>query len=215
MRSRTSRGMSTYVFVVISPATTTSPVVISVSHATRPCASCASTASRIESEIWSAILSGWPSVTDSDVKRNELSLTAAKGTGRGTDGFASLSAYASQVGGQFSTEGTAPPQAARGLPRVGPSATRRRERREACPLRVTPWTDAPPWAARGLPPGSGIRRRAAVRDERPAPSGQALDGRAAVGGAAPVLTPREGGGPSGTRRARRGCRPRGRGRRPP
>ena len=28
--------MSTYVFVVISPATTTSPVVINVSHATRP-----------------------------------------------------------------------------------------------------------------------------------------------------------------------------------
>src|SRR5919201_940025 len=56
--------------VVISPATTTRPVVISVSHATRPAGSSARTASRTESETWSAILSGWPSVTDSDVNRN-------------------------------------------------------------------------------------------------------------------------------------------------
>src|SRR5215210_1347996 len=61
--------MSTYVSVVISPATTTRPVVTSVSHATRPCGSSASTASSTLSEIWSAILSGWPSVTDSDVNR--------------------------------------------------------------------------------------------------------------------------------------------------
>jgi hypothetical protein len=40
-----------YVSVVISPATTTSPVVISVSHATRLLASFASAASRTESEI--------------------------------------------------------------------------------------------------------------------------------------------------------------------
>src|SRR5689334_14763496 len=40
-----------------------------VSTATRLRGSCASIASRIESLIWSAILSGWPSVTDSDVKR--------------------------------------------------------------------------------------------------------------------------------------------------
>ncbi len=63
--------MSTYVVVVISPATTTSPVVISVSHATRPFGSSLRTASRTLSEIWSAILSGCPSVTDSDVKENE------------------------------------------------------------------------------------------------------------------------------------------------
>src|SRR5438876_9833689 len=56
--------------VEISPATTTRPVVISVSHATRPPGSSARTASRTESEIWSATLSGWPSVTDSEVKRN-------------------------------------------------------------------------------------------------------------------------------------------------
>src|SRR5438477_112352 len=62
--------MSTYTFVVISPATTTRPVVISVSQATRPVGSSASTASSTESEIWSATLSGCPSVTDSDVKRN-------------------------------------------------------------------------------------------------------------------------------------------------
>src|SRR5687767_8228075 len=45
------------------------PVVTSVSHATRPTRSCARIASRMESEIWSAILSGCPSVTDSDVNR--------------------------------------------------------------------------------------------------------------------------------------------------
>jgi hypothetical protein len=58
IRSRTSRGMSTYVAVVISPATTTSPVVTSVSHATRPYGSSVRTASRTESETWSATLSG-------------------------------------------------------------------------------------------------------------------------------------------------------------
>src|SRR6478672_11014827 len=62
--------MSTYVSVVISPATTTRPVVIRVSQATRPLGSSCSTASSTVSEIWSATLSGWPSVTDSDVKRN-------------------------------------------------------------------------------------------------------------------------------------------------
>ena len=45
------------------------PVVIIVSTATRLRGSCASIASRIASLIWSAILSGWPSVTDSEVKR--------------------------------------------------------------------------------------------------------------------------------------------------
>src|SRR5882672_8874496 len=68
--SRTRRGMSMYSLVVISPATTTRPVVISVSQATRLSGSFPSAASRTPSEIWSAILSGWPSVTDSEVKRN-------------------------------------------------------------------------------------------------------------------------------------------------
>src|SRR5215213_2681323 len=73
--------MSTYTSVVISPETTTSPVFTSVSQATRPAGSSAITASRTLSEIWSAILSGCPSVTDSDVKRNSLALMARKATG--------------------------------------------------------------------------------------------------------------------------------------
>src|SRR5690242_13745003 len=47
----------------------TCPVVISVSTATREAGSARSNASRIASLIWSAILSGWPSVTDSEVNR--------------------------------------------------------------------------------------------------------------------------------------------------
>ena len=54
--------------MVTSPATCTRPVVASVSTATRDSGSLASRASRIASLIWSQILSGWPSVTDSDVK---------------------------------------------------------------------------------------------------------------------------------------------------
>src|SRR5215211_6772526 len=65
--------MSTYVSVEISPDTTTRPVFTSVSHATRPFGSSRMTASSTPSEIWSAILSGWPSVTDSDVNRYSLS----------------------------------------------------------------------------------------------------------------------------------------------
>src|SRR2546425_1930706 len=44
------------------------PVVTRVSHATRAAGSLARIASSTASEIWSAILSGWPSVTDSEVK---------------------------------------------------------------------------------------------------------------------------------------------------
>src|SRR3954468_8535023 len=69
MVSRTIRGMSTYREVVTSPATWTRPVVTIVSTATRLAGSFASIASRMESLIWSQILSGWPSVTDSDVNR--------------------------------------------------------------------------------------------------------------------------------------------------
>src|SRR3954453_14472240 len=67
--SRTIEAMSTDPAVVTSPAMCTWPVVIMVSTATRLRGSCASIASRMESLIWSAILSGWPSVTDSEVKR--------------------------------------------------------------------------------------------------------------------------------------------------
>src|SRR5947209_4684502 len=57
----------------MSHETTTRPVLTSVSQATRPRGSSAMTASSTPSEIWSAILSGWPSVTDSDVNRYSLS----------------------------------------------------------------------------------------------------------------------------------------------
>jgi hypothetical protein len=67
--SRTIWGMCTYVVVVISPATQASPVVTSVSQATRAEGSSARMASSTASEIWSATLSGCPSVTDSEVKR--------------------------------------------------------------------------------------------------------------------------------------------------
>src|SRR5215216_909619 len=79
--------MSTYTSVVISPETTTSPVLTSVSQATRPFGSSVITASRTPSEIWSQILSGWPSVTDSEVNRCSfspsllISLMAAHGSG--------------------------------------------------------------------------------------------------------------------------------------
>src|SRR5215218_10723720 len=66
---RTTSGRWTYAFVVISPAITARPVVTSVSQATREAGSSASKASRTASEIASATLSGCPSVTDSDVKR--------------------------------------------------------------------------------------------------------------------------------------------------
>src|SRR3982751_557563 len=72
MVSRATSWMSTYVVVEISPETTTRPVFTSVSHATRPYGSSLRTASRTASEIWSATLSGWPSVTDSDVNRCSL-----------------------------------------------------------------------------------------------------------------------------------------------
>src|SRR5690606_31640636 len=56
---------------------TASPVVTSVSQATRPLGSLARIASSTPSEIWSAILSGWPSVTDSEVKSAWLDTAGA------------------------------------------------------------------------------------------------------------------------------------------
>src|SRR5450755_3101578 len=66
---RTRFWKSTYDLVVISPAMTTRPVAVKVSQATRLEVSSVRQASRMASEIWSAILSGWPSVTDSEVNR--------------------------------------------------------------------------------------------------------------------------------------------------
>src|SRR5581483_4850383 len=73
--SRTMRGISTYVVVVISPAMWICPVIANVSHATRPCGSSLRIASRTASEIWSATLSGWPSVTDSEVNRRRYAIS--------------------------------------------------------------------------------------------------------------------------------------------
>src|SRR3954470_18860639 len=69
-------GMSAYPSVLTSPATCTRPVVTSVSTATRLPGSCSRSASRIESEIWSQILSGCPSVTDSEVNRRSAAKIA-------------------------------------------------------------------------------------------------------------------------------------------
>src|SRR6478735_556430 len=80
--SRTIAGISTYVLVDTSPATWTRPVVTSVSTATRPCGSSARIASRMLSEIWSQILSGWPSVTDSDVNRRSSVIDPPGSDGR-------------------------------------------------------------------------------------------------------------------------------------
>src|SRR5438093_7655865 len=65
------RWMSRSAWVVTSPMTTQRPFVIAVSHATRARASCSSMPSSTASETWSQILSGWPSVTDSEVSRKE------------------------------------------------------------------------------------------------------------------------------------------------
>src|ERR1044071_4979993 len=85
--------MSTNVCVGISPETTTRPVLTSVSQATRPAGSSRMTASRTPSEIWSATLSGWPSVTDSDVNRYSLSLSWLIGSRGSLRVVACLRAY--------------------------------------------------------------------------------------------------------------------------
>ncbi len=54
--------------------------MISVSQATRLIGSFVSAASRTASEIWSAILSGCPSVTDSEVKRKVRSAISTERT---------------------------------------------------------------------------------------------------------------------------------------
>src|SRR5688572_9914625 len=75
MRRMVLRAMcwkSTSALVVISPASTTRLSFTSVSAATRERLSWARIASSTASEIWSATLSGWPSDTDSEVKRKSL-----------------------------------------------------------------------------------------------------------------------------------------------
>ena len=65
---RAVRWTSTYDRVVISPPTSTIPVVTKHSHATREEASRPIASSSTASEIWSQILSGCPSPTLSEVK---------------------------------------------------------------------------------------------------------------------------------------------------
>src|SRR3972149_8392171 len=67
---RASSSKLTWARVVISPKSMTKPVLVAVSQATREAGSCARQASTTASETWSQILSGWPSVTDSDVNRS-------------------------------------------------------------------------------------------------------------------------------------------------
>ena len=81
--------------VEISPETTTRPVLTSVSQATRPVGSSRRTASRTPSEIWSATLSGWPSVTDSEVNRYSLSCELAHGISRNSSAVVSVAPRAS------------------------------------------------------------------------------------------------------------------------
>src|ERR1700722_9732347 len=57
---------------------TTRPVAVRVSQATRLKGSSVKQASRMASEIWAAILSGWPSVTDSEVNIIRFFVVAAK-----------------------------------------------------------------------------------------------------------------------------------------
>src|SRR6266508_6069354 len=102
---RTTAGISMYSDVEISPATMTSPVVTSVSHATRHPGSTARIASRTASEIRSASLSGWPSVTDSEENR-----------------------YARLIAGEHSSGSRRPPSAALPGEQLGEAvADRRRE----------------------------------------------------------------------------------------
>src|SRR5258707_15138281 len=87
---RTNASTSTHADVVTSPATTTTPVLISVSQATRPRLSSFRMASRTASEIWSATLSGWPSETDSDVNRKLDMLGTHNDNDRGAKGYHDL-----------------------------------------------------------------------------------------------------------------------------
>src|SRR5579883_937353 len=65
-------SISTQADVVTSPPTNTMPVFTKVSQATRAWRSCSKIASSTASDIWSAILSGWPSETDSEVNKKSV-----------------------------------------------------------------------------------------------------------------------------------------------
>src|SRR5437588_11646036 len=67
-------SMATSAVVVTSPITHRKSLVTAVSQATRAAGSWTRMASRIASETWSQTLSGWPSVTDSEVSGYEPAL---------------------------------------------------------------------------------------------------------------------------------------------
>src|SRR3954469_13368826 len=90
MRLIVLRATSSYftrALVVTSPASTTRLSLTSVSAATREVLSCFRIASSTASEIWSATLSGWPSDTDSEVKRKSLMNLAARIPWRRPQGY--------------------------------------------------------------------------------------------------------------------------------
>src|SRR3546814_12035439 len=66
---RVSASRSLQALAVISPATIAKPVLTIVSQATRARLPWARLASRTASEIWSALLSGGPSATDTEAQR--------------------------------------------------------------------------------------------------------------------------------------------------
>src|ERR1041385_4878115 len=66
------------------------PVVTSVSQATRASRSSARIAPSTASVIWSGTVSGWPSVTDSDVKTCRLSVMEGGRNMMGTPSAAAL-----------------------------------------------------------------------------------------------------------------------------
>src|SRR5512137_2758468 len=70
MTLRASSSKLTNAWVVISPSSMTNPVLVATSQATRLIGSCSKHESRTASAIWSQILSGWPSVTDSEVNKS-------------------------------------------------------------------------------------------------------------------------------------------------
>src|SRR5215468_9663170 len=89
MSRTTSRAIfsySTRALVVISPASTMKPVLVSVSHATRERGSWSFCKQKTAYEIWSHILSGWPIDTDSEVnsERPAMGLSPLAAEGRGS-----------------------------------------------------------------------------------------------------------------------------------
>src|SRR5688572_3948053 len=189
---------STLALVVISPASTTRLSFTSVSAATRERGSWARIASSTASEIWSATLSGWPSETDSEVKRCSLIVLYRLGeigseeTARISNNLASIPRFSPP----HRSEIAAPRSARRGnRPRLGglwdiphlPQAPAR----EPGAGRIPRCAHAPRHhrgdgadggrAARAVVPPAGGSRRAGARDRRRGGRSARRDGAAAPG----------------------------------